>query len=320
MEQSFSWNPISSQPFRTHISGFSPTQVSIYIYKVILFPCPSQFWYTFQNFIKVICQHHREKLIVICWKELGSQFKQQLFSLTSYLAESQEMGSWPTMTESQEWQGRVGEREVPLPGAAMTSTWSSCLAGDSQPWLQTSLEGLRPGLLTIDCTCANSDQICWFLKSFCCYVENLQMCKYHQLLQFLSVHWVDQTEHVCTPNFLGLPVCKLCIRSIPNCKKTVLYQSPSVMLFGFCWWSHFILIVRCWWRGLTATLLWCEGAGEPQLLASLVKLGHLHFLSHCHWDFSQLYSSWVGSALGAGDKRTVLTRSFPFPYVLLWLL
>lgn len=41
-KRSFSWNPISHQPFRTHISGFLPTQVSIYIYKVILFPYPSQ--------------------------------------------------------------------------------------------------------------------------------------------------------------------------------------------------------------------------------------------------------------------------------------
>lgn len=193
--------------------------------------------------------------------------------MTSYLAGNQEMGSWPTVTESQEWQGRVGKREVPLPGAAMTSTWSSCLAGDSQPWLQTSLEGLRPGLLTIDCTCANSDRICRFLKSFCCYVENLQMSKYHQLFQFLSVHRVDQTEHVCTPNFLGLPVCKLCIRSIPNCEKLCIISIP------ICNALWFLLVVafysnRCWWRGLMATLLWYEGAGEPQLLASQVKLGH----------------------------------------------
>ena len=33
MKRSLSWDPILHLPFGTHISGFSPTQVSVYIYK-----------------------------------------------------------------------------------------------------------------------------------------------------------------------------------------------------------------------------------------------------------------------------------------------
>lgn len=33
-------------------------------------------------------------MIMICLKELGAQFKKQLFSLTSYLAGSLEKGPW----------------------------------------------------------------------------------------------------------------------------------------------------------------------------------------------------------------------------------
>lgn len=39
-------------------------------------------------------------MIVICFKELGAQFKKQLFSLTSYLAGSWETGPWAAGTES----------------------------------------------------------------------------------------------------------------------------------------------------------------------------------------------------------------------------
>lgn len=115
------------------------------------------------------------------------------------------------------------------------------------------------------------------------------MCKNRD--QFLSVHCVDQTDHVCIPNLSGPPVCKLCIRSILSCLKKnqlCILSTPIrnavwfLLLVAFC--SNLQMLVK----GADGLPPVEQGGWRAPVIGFTEKLGWWHYLAHCHWDLSQL--------------------------------